>query len=326
MALQSRKKCLYISLLRRQKSGQIVMKMTRITLISIIIALTCIPNLAKANSGDFDGGVAIGTGYAGTDTAPSNGLIVQGSVGIGTSSPAYQLDVRGTAGSTIASNGAPVINKLNVVSFTSSGTYTPSSGMQYATIECWGGGGGGGGVAGAANQTFISGGGGAGAYCRKTSSVAAVGASQTVTIGAAGSGGAAGNHNGGNGGETSVGSLCVSDGGSGGQGTTSSSAGYGGAGGTSGSGDIAAPGAPGENGQFGSSSSGSYSVGGGNGGSSLVGAGGINIPDWGTAVAGGTASGYAAGGGGASATNTTATEPGGAGTAGYCIITEYISN
>ncbi len=36
---------------------------------------------------DVEGGVAIGSGYAGTNTAPTNGLIVEGNVGIGTNSP-----------------------------------------------------------------------------------------------------------------------------------------------------------------------------------------------------------------------------------------------
>ncbi|MBS0625611.1 MAG: hypothetical protein JSS32_06140 [Verrucomicrobia bacterium] len=39
-------------------------------------------------------GIAIGT-YAGIVTAPSNGLIVSGKVGVGTASPAYNLDVQG---------------------------------------------------------------------------------------------------------------------------------------------------------------------------------------------------------------------------------------
>jgi len=51
-----------------------------------------------ANASDVSGGAAIGTGYAGIDTAPTNGVIVQGEVGIGTSSPSYMLDVRGTEG------------------------------------------------------------------------------------------------------------------------------------------------------------------------------------------------------------------------------------
>ncbi|MCL5667077.1 MAG: tail fiber domain-containing protein [Patescibacteria group bacterium] len=41
---------------------------------------------------DVNGGMSIGS-YAGTNTAPSNGLIVSGNVGIGTTSPAAKLDV-----------------------------------------------------------------------------------------------------------------------------------------------------------------------------------------------------------------------------------------
>jgi len=46
---------------------------------------------------DVYGATAIGTGYAGTTAAPTNGLIVQGNVGIGTNNPlGYALDVNGT--------------------------------------------------------------------------------------------------------------------------------------------------------------------------------------------------------------------------------------
>ena len=46
---------------------------------------------------DVYGGVAIGTGYAGVQTAPASGLLVQGNVGIGTANPqGYALDVNGT--------------------------------------------------------------------------------------------------------------------------------------------------------------------------------------------------------------------------------------
>jgi hypothetical protein len=45
------------------------------------------------NKMDVNGGVAIGTSYAGVSTAPSNGLLVQGSVGIGTTSPTTQFHV-----------------------------------------------------------------------------------------------------------------------------------------------------------------------------------------------------------------------------------------
>jgi hypothetical protein len=63
-------------------------------LISVIAALSLAPSVLAANQGDFSGAVAIGTGYAGIDAAPTNGLIVQGTVGIGTSSPIYPLDVK----------------------------------------------------------------------------------------------------------------------------------------------------------------------------------------------------------------------------------------
>jgi len=45
------------------------------------------------NELDVEGAVAIGASYSGTESAPSNGLIVQGSVGIGTDSPARILHV-----------------------------------------------------------------------------------------------------------------------------------------------------------------------------------------------------------------------------------------
>jgi len=74
----------------------VAMKKTCFALIPVIAALAFIPTLALAsgNAGDFDGGVAIGSSYAGVDAAPTNGLIVQGNVGIGTTVPAVPLDVR----------------------------------------------------------------------------------------------------------------------------------------------------------------------------------------------------------------------------------------
>ena len=66
---------------------------------------------------DSTNGVAIGSGYAGVSTAPTNGLIVQGNVGIGTTSPAAKLDVdQATAGSTAIlgeSGGTAFLKALN---------------------------------------------------------------------------------------------------------------------------------------------------------------------------------------------------------------------
>jgi hypothetical protein len=71
------------------------MKKTSTALVLVVATLAFIPALAEASNpgGDFSGGVAIGTSYAGVDSAPTNGLIVQGNVGIGTTSPGTSIDV-----------------------------------------------------------------------------------------------------------------------------------------------------------------------------------------------------------------------------------------
>ena len=64
--------------------------------LSFIVLVGMVPKSAEAiNAGDFNGGVAVGTSYAGTDATPTNGAIVQGEVGIGTSSASQQLVVNG---------------------------------------------------------------------------------------------------------------------------------------------------------------------------------------------------------------------------------------
>ena len=215
----------------------------------------------------------------------------------------------------------PPIDKINIQTFSTSGTYTPTAGMVYCVIECWGGGGGGGGAAGATGNYGGGGGGGAGSYSRKTVTTATIGGSQTVTIGAAGSAGSAGNNNGGSGGQTSVGSICVANGGSGGNGTAGLS-GQGGAGGAAGTGDINSVG---QNGGAAVGMTTASQPPSGGGGSSLVGSGGLPTISGGGAVAGNAASGFASGGSGASVATTTSTAAGGAGTKGYVIITEFLS-
>jgi hypothetical protein len=61
---------------------------------------------------DVYGATAIGTGYAGVTAAPTNGLIVQGNVGIGTSNPlGNALDVNGTVVATsFSGSGAGLTN------------------------------------------------------------------------------------------------------------------------------------------------------------------------------------------------------------------------
>lgn len=208
---------------------------------------------------------------------------------------------------------------VNVQKFTSSGTYTPTAGMKYCIIEAWGAGGAGGGGASVTLQTAGAGG-GAGGYSRLTASAATIGASQAVTIGAAGAPGAAGNNPGGAGGDTSVGTLCIAKGGSGGPGNAGAVYTTFGAGGVPGTGDITGPGQSGSIGY--TSSSGPSFEPEMRGGSTLVGAGGVNDhatnPKTGPAGTGngsGGAGGWTVAGGAVT---------GGAGTAGLVVITEFI--
>jgi hypothetical protein len=129
----------------------------------------------------------------------------------------------------IATNsaGTPAARSFSVVRqvFTSSGTYTPTTGMLYCDIEVVGGGGGSGGVSATSATTISASGGGAGGgYARKLVSAATIGASQTVTIGAGGTAGSAGANTGGTGGITSVGAIVLATGGGGGAGTAAGSA------------------------------------------------------------------------------------------------------
>jgi hypothetical protein len=82
------------------------MKRRCVSLVFALALMMMLPSVGQANSGDFDGGVAIGSSYAGVDTAPTNGLIVQGIVGIGTASPAGTLDVEG--GTAASGNGSNI--------------------------------------------------------------------------------------------------------------------------------------------------------------------------------------------------------------------------
>lgn len=202
--------------------------------------------------------------------------------------------------------------------FTSSGTYTPTSGM----ICCWaravGGGGSGGGAAGNTSQICVGAGGGSGGYSEGMFTAATIGASQTVTIGAGGAspGAAAGNP----GGNTSLGSLLIANGGTGGGAGVASatlSRATQGNGGTAGTGSFTSVGTPGTSGF-------SFTVNAGvagNGGSSVFGGGGIGF----TAAAGsnnGNAGVRGGGGSGAVAVGLV-NGAGGAGGDGEIIILEF---
>jgi hypothetical protein len=211
---------------------------------------------------------------------------------------------------------------VNVQKFTTTGTYTPSTGMLYCTIEVVGGGGGGGGCSTSAPGTVSgSGGGGGGGYARLTTSAATIGASQAVTIGAAGTAGAAGGSDGGTGGTTSVGSLVSATGGAGGGGSATAAfvTNFGGDGGAGSSGDFNTVGQGGGCG-FGQN----FGVG-GFGGSSFFGGGAKSVVTQGSPGIAINATSYGGGGSGSSSANT-AQQAGGTGFAGIVVITEYIIN
>lgn len=219
-----------------------------------------------------------------------------GDKGVGTIN-ATGLYINGTA---VSAGGGTAIVSVKKQSFTSSGTYTPSTGMVAAIIECQAPGGGGGG----ASNPGTGGCGGGGGWSRKLVSATDVGSSQTVTVGAVGAAGASGNHDGGTGGDTSVGALCVAHGGVGGGGGGS---GTGGAGGAVGTGDITIEG------QNGSSTISGISH------SSLN---GVPLPSAGNA--GTAASTNGTGGSGANASG--GSKAGGAGGPGYVNIYEFCTS
>lgn len=232
----------------------------------------------------------------------------------------FSVDANGFVSTTAA------ISQVKNQTFTSNGTYTPTSGMKYCQIIVLGGGAAGGGAASTAatSNTSCGSGGGAGEYASGIFTAAQIGASKAVTVGAGGTGVSGGTGN--SGGATSVGATLISA--NGGTGGISSGASLtvatadGGAGGTGGTaGDYRCDG---YNGGHGVST---YSNGlavipghGGDGGNSYLGPGGKGAL---AAANGGGGHVYGAGGGGALTFGSTA-NTGGAGTAGIVIITEYI--
>lgn len=255
-----------------------------------------------------------------------------------TSTGAFQnVSGVGNSGQVLTSNGSSALptwqnaspgnafTTITVQIFTSSGTYTPTSGMKYCTIECVGGGGGGGGTntTGSTGSSVGGGGGGAG-YARKTVSSSIIGSSQTVTVGSGGNAGSTGGGNGGSGNSSSVGSICIAGGGSGGAGggnnsITASNYITGGAGGAGSVGDILAGGG------IGGTAMGAISTGvaaSGVGGNSIFGGGGE--AQFGTSSASGNpGTNYGGGGSGGTTGPNNSGVTGGAGASGIVIITEF---
>lgn len=226
----------------------------------------------------------------------------------------------------IASSSGVVTVKKQV--FTSSGTYTPSTGMLYCIVEAVDGGAGGGGAkcASSANCAVAKGGFG-GAYGRSVFTAAQIGASKTVTIGAGGAGGNSTGTDGAAGGATSLGTLLVGVAATAGTGSTNATTTH-----ANGStqadtlyttADFSLPGGtPGYGFAHVASGIGMNAC----GGSSRWGQGGPCGSVVGTGVKSGTNGGkYGGGGGGAVTVGTTSGTGGGDGAAGAMWITEFCS-
>lgn len=230
----------------------------------------------------------------------------------------------------IATSGA--ITKINVISISSTSTYTPTSGMVYCTTEVIGGGGGSGGVTGGAGTGGASTGGGGAGTAIKTYTAALIGATAAVVIGAAGTAGASGASNGGNGGNSTftpagAGAVLTGTGGTGGFGanpnaTLGVNASAGGTGGGGSGGDINIQGERGGTAWW--LATGTLVIN-GQGGASTKGQGGAAFGGTAAQSVGFSGSGYGSGAAGSWSASGGSSVAGTAGNIGICIITEYLS-
>jgi hypothetical protein len=221
-------------------------------------------------------------------------------------------------------NGVRIVVQV----FRASAPYTPSPGLISAVVETVGAGGDGGAAAGVAPFTNGGGGGGSGGYSRITlaSGLVLGGVNVTIGQGAQVAGGTEFDY-GPSGGPTSFGSMCVANGGTGGGGNAAALAiwGFSGPGALPGIGDLALPGNPGGVGTSLVENTFALNCIGGFGGSIWGGGGISNLVGSGATGPGFPGTGPGAGGSGACTNNnpTTEEQPGGAGAAGICIVTEY---
>lgn len=202
--------------------------------------------------------------------------------------------------------------------YTANDTWTKPAGLSFVIVEVLGAGGGGGGADQDGSNSGTGGGGGAGGYSRKKIPAAALGATETVTIGALGAGGAAGNNAGATGGASSFGAHATANGGVGGSSTApaSSATVIGGAGGAAADGDTNIQG---QSGGGGMRSSTTIALP-GEGGSTPYGNGARGKNN----AAVNASTGYGAGGAGAASTTGGSDRAGGDGTAGLVIVYEYL--
>lgn len=211
--------------------------------------------------------------------------------------------------------------------FTASGTWTKPANTTAAYFIVVGAGGGGGGAygTGGGSNSAAGGGGGGGGSCMELAT-SGLGATETVTIGAAGAAGSSSGGNGGAGGTSSFGSHCSATGGAGGTGTNSAAATTASlvaAGGAEGAGSSGSINLGGGEGSYGFVIDPESMAVGGIGGGSMLGGGGRGAGTISGSTAGSAGSVYGAGGGGAANVNSGSGAAGGAGAAGAVIVFSY---
>lgn len=277
------------------------------TAISIGASTTCtvLSSLVKSTNANAIGG---------------SGTLIQSAIDFGDSSSTIQSTL------TVTQRYSTCFQYLATQTFTSNGTYTPTTGMKYCLVEVWGGGGGGAGCPASGATTVSSGGGGGGGgYGKGIFTANQIGASQAVTIGTGGAGGV-GNAAGGAGNTSSLGALISAGGGSGGAnaGAGAIVAVSGGPGGSGGSGGYYHIDGGDGGAAFSVYNAAGSGTSGGQGGSSGAGGGGGAQSAGGSATSNNGSAG-AKGGGGSGACNTESqpARNGGAGGDGYMAITEF---
>ena len=206
---------------------------------------------------------------------------------------------------------------VNIVTFTSNGTYTPPANLLWAQVECVGAGGGAAGQPATGPTTLcVSGAGGGGGYVRKVYARSSLTPNVSVTVGSGGAGGAAGTNNGSPGGSTTFIGL-TGAGGNGGLATTASSAPAvaGVAGGTASGGDVNIPGGSTMVANYGDPSR-----------FFEMSQGGTSYFSASTATGtGATGNSYGGGGGGSWRDNSASAIAGNAGQSGVVLITEFLA-
>jgi len=88
----------------------------------VIIGIGGVP--ANSRGLDIYGGLTIGSGYVKSYAAPSNGAIIQGKLGVNTTSPSYQCHIVGTFGFNPGASVTPANNGDVVIELTNNTTLT----------------------------------------------------------------------------------------------------------------------------------------------------------------------------------------------------------